>query len=197
MLDVIMLAIGLASSRCRSATRSPAIDFRGFDAFSTANRKPTSPENALQENSHDLRLFARRPRDRGAPVLPHLRSAAARAVLKRRNDHDRHRLDSNPALLRDRRRARAAARRLHDARVQRRAHVPVAGPAAGRGRALLDRRRRREARAALGDLHGRHAVLPRRRLSHPLCADAPAGGAAVQSGRAVGGGARTSPSTRR
>ena len=108
---------------------------------------------------------------------------------ERVNDHDRHRLDSNSALLRDRRRARGAARRLHDARLQRRAHVPVAGPAAGRGGALLDRRRRRKTRAALDDLHGRHAVLPRRRISHPLCADALAGGAAVQSGGAVRGGA--------
>ena len=37
------------------------------------------------------------------------------------------------------------------------------------------RRRRREARAALADLHGRHAAVPCRRLSHPLCADALAG----------------------
>ena len=29
-------------------------------------------------------------------------------------------------------------------------------------------RRRREARAALADLHGRHAAFPRRRLSHSL-----------------------------
>ena len=56
-------------------------------------------------------------------------------------------------------------------------------------RALLGWRRRREARAALAHLHGRHAVLPRRRLSHPLRADALAGRAAVQSGRAVGRGA--------
>ena len=39
----------------------------------------------------------------------------------------------------------------------------------------------------LAHLHGRHAAVPRRRLSHPLRADALAGGAAVQSGRAVGG----------
>ena len=100
-------------------------------------------------------------------------------------------LDSNPALLRDHRRAHAGARRLHDARLQRRAHLSVAGAAAGRSRALSGRRRRREARAALADLHGRHAAVPRRRLSHPLRADALAGGAAVQSGRAVGGGARS------
>ena len=37
-----------------------------------------------------------------------------------------HRLDPDPALLRDHRRAGAAARRLHDARLQRRAHIPVA-----------------------------------------------------------------------
>ena len=40
-------------------------------------------------------------------------------------------------LLRDRRRAGEAARLLHDARLQRRAHVPFAGAAAGRGSALL------------------------------------------------------------
>ena len=40
---------------------------------------------------------------------------------------------------------------------------------------LLGRRRRREARAALADLYGRHAAVPCRRLSHPLCADAAAG----------------------
>jgi hypothetical protein len=54
--------LALASSRCRSATRSPAI--------------------ASEENSHDLRLFARGPRHRRADDLPHLRSAQARAVLK-------------------------------------------------------------------------------------------------------------------
>ena len=68
----------------------------------------------------------------GLLVLPHLRSAAARAVL-RGNDHDRHRLDSNPVVLRCHRRARAAARRLYDARLQRRAHIPLAGAASGRG----------------------------------------------------------------
>ena len=47
------------------------------------------------------------------------------------------------------------------------------------------------------DLHGRHAAVPRRRISHPLCADAPAGGAAVQSGRTCRRSPRTSPSTRR
>ena len=73
------------------------------------------------------------------------------------------------ALLRDRRRAREAARRLHDARLQRRAHLPVAGAAAGRARST-GWRRRRDARAALADLCGRHAAVPRRRLPHPLCA---------------------------
>ena len=40
---------------------------------------------------------------------------------------------------------------------------------------LSGRRRRRKARAALADLYGRHAAVPRRRLSHPLRADALAG----------------------
>ena len=103
------------------------------------------------------------------------------------DDHDVHRLDPDHPLLRDRRRAGEAARLVHDARLQRRAHVPVARAAAGRGRALRRRRRRREARAALADLHDRHAAVPRRRLPHSLRADAPAGRAAVQSRRAVGG----------
>ena len=51
--------------------------------------------------------------------------------------------------------------------------------------ALLDWRRRRAARAALGDLHSIHAVLPRRRISDSLRPDALAGSAAVQPGRAV------------
>ena len=55
----------------------------------------------------------------------------------------------------------------------------------------MGRRRRRKARAALADLHGRHAAVPRRRLSHHLCFDAHAGAVAVQSGRAIGGGARS------
>ena len=112
-----------------------------------------------------------------------------RSCVKREMCHDCDWLDSNPALLRDHRRAHAGARRLHDARLQRRAHLPVAGAAAGRSRDLLGRRRRREARAALAHLHGRHAAVPCRRLSHPLRADAPAGRAAVQPGRAVGRGA--------
>ena len=56
-------------------------------------------------------------------------------------------------------------------------------------------RRRREARADLAHLHGRHAVLPRRRLSHPLCAHAPPGRTAVQSRGASGGARRISLST--
>ena len=79
---------------------------------------------------------------------------------------------------------------LHDARVQRRAHVPFAGPATGRGGHLLDRRRQREARTVLGDLHDRHAVLSCRRVSHPLRADAHPGDAAVQPGGAIRGRAR-------
>ena len=106
------------------------------------------------------------------------------------HDHDPHRLDSNSALLRDRRRAGETARLVHDARVQRRAHVPVAGLATGRDRALSGRGCRRETRAALAHLHHRHAVLPCRRLPHPLRTDAPPGGAAVQSGGAVGRRAR-------
>ena len=57
-----------------------------------------------------------------------------------------------------------AARRLHDARVQRRAHLPFARAAAGRARDLLALRRRRKTRAALADLCRRHAVLQRRRF---------------------------------
>ena len=70
-------------------------------------------------------------------------------------------------------------------RLQRRADIPVAGPAPGRGGDLQDRRRRRAARARLAHVYRRHAAVPRRRLSHSLCVDAPAGGAAVQSGRAI------------
>ena len=63
--------------------------------------------------------------------------------------------------------------------------------------ALPARRRRREARAALADLRGRHAAVQRRRLPAPLRAAAPAGGAAVQPGRACPRSRRTSPSTPR
>ena len=80
-----------------------------------------------------------------------------------------------------------AARLVHDARLQRRAHVPVAGPAAGRSRPVLDRRRRREARAALADLYGRDAAVPCRRLPDHLRPDAAAGAAAVQSGGTIRG----------
>ena len=71
----LLRAVGRLHDRLRSTLGR-------FDAFSTANRKRTSPENALQENSRDLRLFARSPRDRGAHDLPHLRAAQARVVLK-------------------------------------------------------------------------------------------------------------------
>ena len=71
----------------------------------------------------------------GPARLPHLRTAQARTVLKG-HDHDRHRLGPDSSLLRDHRRNHAAARRLHDARVQRRTHVPFADPAAGRSRDL-------------------------------------------------------------
>ena len=104
------------------------------------------------------------PRDRRAPRLPHLRAAAARAVLKE-HGHDPQRLDPDPALLRDRRRAREAARRLHDARLQRRAHIALARPAAGRavlyGLAGVDEREEQH----WLDLCGRHAALQRRRAS--------------------------------
>jgi len=56
------------------------------------------------------------------------------------------------------------------------------------GRALLGRRRRPAARAALGHLHRRDVVLPHRRICDPLCVAPPAGGAAVQPGRPVGPG---------
>src|SRR5260370_29773155 len=52
-----------------------------FDAFSSREPVPTSLENALEENDHDLRLFTRRSRLRGPAVLPDLRPAAARTVL--------------------------------------------------------------------------------------------------------------------
>ena len=88
--------------------------------------------------------------------------------------------------MRDPHRHRAASRRLYDPRLQRRAHLSVADPAAGRGRDLQDRRRQRAQRAARGHLYDRHAAVPRWRLSHSLCVDARAGWTAVQSGRAVG-----------
>ena len=50
---------------------------------------------------------------------------------------------------------------------------------------------RRETRAGLADLHGRHAALPCRRLRDSLRADAPSGPAAVQSGGAIGRRARS------
>ena len=152
---------------------------------------------ALRESDHDLRLFTRRPRFVGPAVLPDLRPAAARAVLTARaivpallqkaHDNDRHWLDSNHSVLRHHRRAGQTARLVHDARLQRRAHLPVADPAPGRGRIVLDRRRRREARAALADLHCRHAAVPCRRLPDHLCGDAAAGPVAVQPGGTIGG----------
>src|SRR5262249_3812427 len=157
-----------SSSRCRSATPSPAI----------------GSEEAPMIFDYSLAGLVT------VGLMIYLVYALLRPErLCKGGDHDRHRLDSNPALLRDRRRAGGAARRLHDARVQRRAHIPFAGPAAGRSGTVLARRRRRAARAALGHLHGVHAVLPRRRISDPLCADALTGGAAGQSRRAGGPGA--------
>ncbi|MEY9757282.1 hypothetical protein ABIE73_004677 [Bradyrhizobium yuanmingense] len=70
---------------------------------------------------------------------------------------------------------------------KRRAHLPVARPAADRGRHLLDLRHRREARAALADLHGRDAAVSCRRLPHHLRPHAAAGRAAVQSSRPIRG----------
>jgi len=61
MLDIIMLAIGL-----------------GFFALSIGY---TMACDQLWGGRYDFRLFARQPRDRGAAVLPHLRSAAAWTVL--------------------------------------------------------------------------------------------------------------------
>src|ERR1700722_2594500 len=84
------------------------------------------------------------------------------------SNHDPHRLDPNRAVLRRRRRAGAAARRLHDARIQRRVDLPVPRAAPGRGRTVLGGRRRSPARAALGHLHRRDAVLPHRRIRNPL-----------------------------
>ena len=97
------------------------------------------------------------------------------------------RLDSNHSVLRDRCCAGEAAWLVHDACVQRRTHVPLIRLAPRRKGDLRGGRRRRETRTALDHLHNRDAVLPCCRLSHPLCADAPAGGAAAQSGRAIGG----------
>ena len=100
------------------------------------------------ENDQDFRPFTRRPRLCWAAALPDVRPAAARAVLTashtnpeqiRRHTHDRHWLASNYSILRDRDRAGQAARLVHDARLQRRAHIAFADPAASRGRALLDR----------------------------------------------------------
>ena len=96
----------------------------------------------------------------------------ARAALKGIDDHDRHRLDSNSALLRRRHRARRAARRYmtHVFDGERTFLSPVLRPVeAG---ALLARRRRREARAALDHLYRRDAVLPCRRISDRLRLDA-------------------------
>ncbi len=75
-------------------------------------------------------------------------------------------MDPDRALQRDRHRHHQAVRRLHDARLRRRAHVSAPRAAAGRARRLLVLRRRREGGAALADLCGRNAVLQRRRLRH-------------------------------
>ena len=85
----------------------------------------------------------------GPARLPRPTPCCAPSGSREADCHDRQRLDSDPALLRDRDRAGEAARLVHDARLHRRAHLPLAGPAAGRGRPLPRRRRRREARAAL------------------------------------------------
>jgi len=61
MLDVILLALGFA-----------------FFALSIGYAYAC---DRLWGDSHDFRLRTRRPRDRGAAVLPHLRSAAARKIL--------------------------------------------------------------------------------------------------------------------
>ena len=152
-MDVIMLAIGL-----------------GFFALSVGYAYRLRPALRRAVMTFDYSLAG--ARDRRAADLPHLRSAEARAVLKGPTAMTVIGWIQILLYLRDRRRAREAARRLHDARLQRRAHVPLAGPAAGRSGALLARRRRREARAALAHLHGRHAAVPRRRLPDSLRADA-------------------------
>ena len=109
--------------------------------------------------------------------------------------HDRQRLDPDRVYLRDRRRAREAARLVHDPRLQRRAHVPVAAPAAGRGRALPARRGRREREQHWLDLCGRHAALQRRRASSSSTCCSACRRAALQPGRAWRRSRRTSPST--
>ena len=62
MLDVILLALGL-----------------GFFVLTIGY---TNTNDQHKGDDDDLRLFARCDRDRGAVVLPHLRFAAARAVLR-------------------------------------------------------------------------------------------------------------------
>ena len=49
--------------------------------------------------------------------------------------------------------AREAARRLHDARLRRRAHLAVAGAAAGRARHLPAERRRRARASSIGSAY--------------------------------------------
>src|ERR1700732_3524534 len=141
MLDIVMLALGLG--------------------FFVAGICYAYARGRLYENDHDLRLFTRRARLRRSAVLPDLRAAASRAVLTafwhrprahpKAYPHDRHRLDSNFSVLRNRRRAGQAARLVHDARLHWRAHVPVADPAPGRGRVLLAPRRRRKKRGGPAD----------------------------------------------
>ena len=128
MLDLICWPSASASSRCRSATPTPAngseeaamiFDY-SLAALVTAGLLSTSPTRCCGPSGSERRT--------AMTLIGWIQIAP---------------------LLRDRRRAGEAARLVHDARLQRRAHVPVAGPAAGRGRALPARRRRREARAAL------------------------------------------------
>ena len=91
-----------------------------------------------------------------------------------------------------------AVRRLHDARLRRRAHLSAARSCARSSARIYWRlRRRREGGAALADLCRRHAVLQRRGLRHALRAAAPAGRAAVQSAGPDARSSRASPSTRR
>ena len=66
-----------AGHRLRLCLRT-ALD---FDAFSSREPVTTSLENALEERSHDLRLFTRRDRFRRPAVLFDLRPAAAGTVL--------------------------------------------------------------------------------------------------------------------
>ena len=88
------------------------------------------------------------------------------------------------AVWRDRHRDHEAVRRLHHARVRRRADVPERGPASTRAARILVLRRRRDRRAVLAHLCGFDGAFRSRRLRHALRARAPAMVSAVQPARA-------------